>query len=416
MAFLENVLLALSGLKTSKMRSFLTMLGIIIGIGSVIGIMTVGDSVTGSVTSMMNDLGANNIEIDVSEIPDEFGNYTYDDIPEDSLLTDDMLEQYQELFKGRVRAIAVSRGIGGGQLTTPAGDQRVSVQGLNAGAMDTTNVDIVQGHFLNEREVKGAKNVIVISDRAAEKLFPKESPLGKEVRYARGNMVYTFYVVGIYHYEVSAMMQGMGADVTTSCYIPISVAQTILDETPGYYSWFQLRPEDGVDSRALMDQTTEYFNRYYRGNSKYEITAYSMESMMDQMTDMLGTIQLAISVIAAISLLVGGIGVMNIMLVSVTERTREIGTRKALGAPNGAIQMQFIVEAMIICLIGGIIGILLGLGLGYGGSALMGFPAKPSLNAVLLAVGFSMLIGLFFGYYPASKAAKLDPIEALRYE
>ena len=103
MAFLENVLLALSGLKTSKMRSFLTMLGIIIGIGSVIGIMTVGDSVTGSVTSMMNDLGANNIEIDVSEIPDEFGNYTYDDIPEDSLLTDDMLEQYQELFKGRVR-------------------------------------------------------------------------------------------------------------------------------------------------------------------------------------------------------------------------------------------------------------------------------------------------------------------------
>ena len=278
------------------------------------------------------------------------------------------------------------------------------------------NVDIVQGHFLNEREVKGAKNVIVISDRAAEKLFPKESPLGKEVRYARGNMVYTFYVVGIYHYEVSAMMQGMGADVTTSCYIPISVAQTILDETPGYYSWFQLRPEDGVDSRALMDQTTEYFNRYYRGNSKYEITAYSMESMMDQMTDMLGTIQLAISVIAAISLLVGGIGVMNIMLVSVTERTREIGTRKALGAPNGAIQMQFIVEAMIICLIGGIIGILLGLGLGYGGSALMGFPAKPSLNAVLLAVGFSMLIGLFFGYYPASKAAKLDPIEALRYE
>ena len=141
-----------------------------------------------------------------------------------------------------------------------------------------------------------------------------------------------------------------------------------------------------------------------------------MDSMIGSMTSIMSTVSLAIGVIAAISLLVGGIGVMNIMLVSVTERTREIGTRKALGAKNTAIRIQFIVESMIICLIGGILGVALGTTLGRVGSTLLGAPGWPTLSIVLIAVGFSMAIGVFFGYYPANKAAKLDPIEALRYE
>lgn len=142
----------------------------------------------------------------------------------------------------------------------------------------------------------------------------------------------------------------------------------------------------------------------------------SMTSMMDQMNTMIGAIQLALSVIAGISLVVGGIGVMNIMLVSITERTKEIGTRKALGATNGSIRLQFITESVVICLIGGIIGIIFGIVLGTVAVKLMGYEAAVSLSSIVIAVGFSMAIGIFFGYYPANKAAKLNPIDALRYE
>jgi putative ABC transport system permease protein len=141
-----------------------------------------------------------------------------------------------------------------------------------------------------------------------------------------------------------------------------------------------------------------------------------MASMMDSMNTMISMIQLALSVIAGISLVVGGIGVMNIMLVSITERTKEIGTRKALGATNGSIRLQFITESVVICVIGGIIGIILGIALGTVAVKLMGYEAAVSIQSIVIAVGFSMAIGIFFGYYPANKAAKLNPIDALRYE
>ena len=163
-------------------------------------------------------------------------------------------------------------------------------------------------------------------------------------------------------------------------------------------------------------EVKNYLARYYRTNENYTVTAISMDSMISSVNSMMNTLSVAIAVIAAISLLVGGIGVMNIMLVSVTERTREIGTRKAIGATNGNIRMQFVVESVIICSIGGVIGILFGGVLGYVGSTLIGAPAVPKLSYILLAVGFSMAIGIFFGYYPANKAAKMDPVEALRYE
>lgn len=171
-----------------------------------------------------------------------------------------------------------------------------------------------------------------------------------------------------------------------------------------------------MDPEALSKEITTFFEPYYRNNASYKVSALTLSGMVQMLTTLLGTITTAISIIAGIALLVGGIGVMNIMLVSVTERTREIGTRKALGAKNSSIRVQFIVEAMIICLIGGFIGLILGMVLGITASNILGYPARPSISGIIISIGFSMAIGLFFGYFPANKAAKMNPIDALRYE
>jgi putative ABC transport system permease protein len=205
-------------------------------------------------------------------------------------------------------------------------------------------------------------------------------------------------------------------DISTQLYIPITTAKKLVGVTADGYRNVTVMAVNAVDSIAFAEQIRLFLNRYYENNDNFEVQTISMESMLNSLTTMLGTVSIGLSVIAGISLLVGGIGVMNIMLVSVTERTREIGTRKALGATNNNIRVQFVVESMIVCLIGGTIGIILGGVLGYVGTSLFDAAVLPTLGSIAISVGFSLAIGLFFGYYPANKAAKLDPIEALRYE
>ena len=172
----------------------------------------------------------------------------------------------------------------------------------------------------------------------------------------------------------------------------------------------------GVNSDDFALKVKEFMNRYYHNNRNFTISTFSLASLVSSLTSMLGTVSTAISIVAAISLLVGGIGVMNIMLVSISERTKEIGTRKALGATNGSIRVQFIMEAIVLCLVGGILGIGVGIIGGSIGAKVLGYEASPSISSIIAALIFSMAVGVFFGYYPANKAAKMNPIDALRYE
>lgn len=424
MNFGQSFRLALKSLTTSKMRSLLTMLGIIIGIGAVIGIVMVGDSMTNMLTSTLQDMGANNIEISLQQRPSDNGGYSSVMMDEEDFISNEMIDQFTADYGSVVEAVSGTESMGSGQVKDGRLYANVSVTGVNEGYQTANHLTMLDGRFIGERDIKGVKNVAIVSDKLVDNMFPNgEDPLGKEVKAYLGDDIYTFTIIGIYKYEQDAItasmmsMMGMSSDkdITTDLYIPITTEWKLSGAVEGY-SYITVLTKQGTDARGLASEFEDYFNRFYSRNRDFQITAISLDSIIDQSMTMMSTIQIAIVVIAAISLLVGGIGVMNIMLVSVTERTREIGTRKALGARNGAIRLQFIVESVIICLIGGVIGILVGLLLGYAGATLLGFPATPSLQAIIIAVSFSMMIGIFFGYYPANKAAKLDPIEALRYE
>ena len=414
----ENIRLAWEGLRAGKMRAFLTMLGIIIGIGSVIGILTVGSGLTDSINSEMSTLGANNIIVMLQSKSNQQSGFMrgYED---KDLMTDDMIEALRARYPDAIQYVSLTSTLASGTAKDGKKTANLSLDGVNTDYFDANDVKMLAGSTITESDIDNHKMKAVVSDRLVNNLFDGDvqEALGKKISVYTNFEIYTFTVVGVYKYEQNMMNMSFAAaeDVSTSAYIPITVAQRLSGAAEGYAS-ITIMTTSAVSSANFAAVAEHFLNKYYKNNENYQVAAMSMESILSTVDSMMGTVNIAIAAIAAISLLVGGIGVMNIMLVSVTERTREIGTRKAIGATNGNIRMQFVVESVIICSIGGVIGILFGGVLGYVGSTLIGAPAVPKLSYILLAVGFSMAIGIFFGYYPANKAAKMDPVEALRYE
>ena len=416
----ENALLAVAGLKANRMRSFLTMLGIIIGIGAVIAIVSIGDAVTAKVSDAMSGIGANVIQVYVT--PRDAKNTTTDvtvggtNMDDSDMISMDQINAFRKKFADEISSVSVQESYGDGKVQDGHLSSNISVVGVDPGYLDVSSVKMVKGRFLRDRDIDANRRVVVVSDRLVSDMFRGSTdPIGKEVSMEVGGWNESFTIVGVYKYERSSL-GGMtvSGNPRTSFYIPISVEKEQAQYQNYYY--FSLKSKSIGGSEAFCKKIDSYFSKVFAGNSKYTCQSYNMESMMSSVTSVMGTISVAIAAIAAIARLVGGIGVMNIMLVSVTERTREIGTRKALGARNSYIRAQFIVEAVIICLIGGVLGIGFGVLLAWIGDSLIGVKLVVSFPVVLFSVGFSMLIGIFFGYYPAKKASRLDPIDALRYE
>ena len=419
MMLYENMRLAFSSLKANKMRALLTMLGIIIGISSVIAIMTVGDSISSELTETLSGMGVNNIDVGVSVRPefDESGEkLTAADV---KWLSRDMILDFSKQYEDELRAVSISAQVGNGRVVDGNLSANVTISGESLGTFVIDKTELLRGRYFTEAETASASKVAIVSDKLVDNMFEGNlnDAIGQSISVEIGDKVEKYTVIGIYEYQDMLAGMGMpsGKNVRTNMYVPLQTAYNSIHKED--ITNFRVMTVPNVDQDGFCEEIKDFFERkYYSDCRAVYIDAFSMASMVEEVSSMMDKITLGISVIAGIALLVGGIGVMNIMLVSITERTREIGTRKALGAPNSSIRLQFIIEAVVICIIGGLIGIVLGCSLGMLLASLMECPVSPSVRGIMISLSFSMAIGIFFGYYPANKAAKMDPIEALRYE
>ncbi len=437
MLFFENIFLALNGLRANKIRSLLTMLGIIIGIASVIAITSVGNALTSSTMSSMSDLGATQITLGVQQRSDEKGNEDTEglvfmdnrsrNVKEEDMMDEDMVRDIFDTFSDRLKEYRLTNSIGEGIIKSGSKDVKVNITGNNNEAMEGADVKMLSGRLFTVKDQEEGKKVAVLSDKVVDEVLKTgyEDALGKEITVILNGEFHHFTVVGVYEFDDTRLSYALSGSDATEMYIPIRTSFMEVHKKELYQS-IVLEFTPGTDSDALLGEIQDYANdRYYRNNRNFNVKAFSNASLLQELEKSLQAMSLGISVVAAISLLVGGIGVMNIMLVSIQERTKEIGTRKALGATNSSIRMQFIVEAIVLCTVGGLIGVIVGVGMGYlatvimsnmsgGGGGAIDFDIP--YNGIIVALIFSASVGIFFGYYPANKAAKMNPIDALRYE
>ena len=408
----EYIKIALKNIQSNKGRSFLTMLGIIIGISSVILIVSTGNGVKSGVSGQLDELVGGYIQI-YAPNNDENGEYIeFTDADLDLIIEE--IDHVKGATDFWIFTNATAQSNKGTFSAVPTFGNE-SLQYYNTSR-------IVKGHYFTKSDCQKGNKVCVITEKSAKNLFGSTDVLGMTLSMNMYGITQDYTIIGIRADNDSAAKSMMFGSGEVELEIPI----TVLESVYGYYTekftsfYVFADATEYVDS--ISKQAINLLEARYNVRGKEAIEVYDMASSVDSISQVLNYVTVFVVLVAAIALIVGGIGVMNIMLVSVTERTKEIGIRKALGAKTGSILFQFLMEAVIITLIGGFLGIILGI-LGAKGICslismlgLGGITAQIDPVVVLTATLFSTLVGIFFGIYPAKKAAKLSPIEALRHE
>lgn len=403
----EYIKMAVQNIRANKGRSFLTMLGIIIGIASVIAIVSIGEGTKNQMNSEIDGIGGGQIAVSVSN----------DAITESEFITAEDVQAVREI--DTIEGVNVSESYDG-ETVTGKGNFSIMLTAEGPDAKLLNNSEMKYGNYFGENEIEEGKNVCVISDADAKRLFGTDDVVGMNLDITCYDSSKSFRIMGVTTQKengtfVSYTYDGMPVTVN----IPYSSMEDLVGATDEFYS-LMIQGDKTLDSQIIADQVVHVLEKRHQCAGEEYFQVQSFQDVMQSMNEMLGMVTAFISFVAGISLLVGGIGVMNIMLVSVTERTREIGIRKSLGAKTSSIMLQFLAEAAILTVIGGLIGIILGILAAYGicsvisGSIGMTIIPGISPTVIFAATLFSCAVGVFFGIYPAKKAARLSPIEALR--
>ena len=403
----EYIKMAVQNIRANKGRSFLTMLGIIIGIASVIAIVSIGEGTKNQMNSEIDGIGGGQIAVSVSN----------DAITESEFITAEDVQAVREI--DTVEGGNVSESYDG-ETVTGKGNFSIMLTAEGPDAKLLNNSEMKYGNYFGENEIEEGKNVCVISDADAKRLFGTDDVVGMNLDITCYDSSKSFRIMGVTTQKengtfVSYTYDGMPVAVN----IPYSSMEDLVGAADEFYS-LTIQGDKTLDSQIIADQVVHVLEKRHQCAGEEYFQVQSFQDVMQSMNEMLGMVTAFISFVAGISLLVGGIGVMNIMLVSVTERTREIGIRKSLGAKTSSIMLQFLAEAAILTVIGGLIGIILGILAAYGICSVMsgsiGMTITPGISPTVIFVAtlFSCAVGVFFGIYPAKKAARLSPIEALR--
>ncbi|MCI2076088.1 MAG: ABC transporter permease [Sphaerochaeta sp.] len=391
----ENLKLAFSSMLSNKLRTLLSLLGMMIGVAAVVTILTLGDSASGSITQSIASGGLNTItlyptsgEATTKEFTDTFG-----------VTLQREVAGLEAVLPINTASAVIRNGHESGSYT---------VMGVPSTYASLNNYSVGEGAFFTDLDNMNRQQVIVLGSDVADDLFPDGNAIGETVSILYQSKTRSYTVVGV----MDAKDAGSTASYDTSVFIPYNTFVQRL-RNPRVVTQYLINVADGYDTLEVSDQITAYLDSIV-GSDGYQL--FSPATLAQMSEEITGTFSSFLAAIAAISLLVGGIGIMNIMLVSVAERTREIGIRKALGASPRVIRGQFLTEAVALTLLGGLFGIVLGTILSVVITHVVGWSLSFSPAGYLVSLGFSMAIGIFFGWYPAMKAAKLNPIDALNWE